>query len=104
MSLTSLVTDCGKDELINEECPSGSGWQILTAPVITYDWKADSDEALSLPLGTGIAKTTKFGRTTWRFQMEVWYYAVQPDSFGSDWVVSFDVRPIIQNPLLDWFR
>jgi hypothetical protein len=82
----------------------GKGWQILTAPVITYDWKADSDEALSLPLGTGIAKTMKIGDITWRFQTEVWYYLEQPDAFGSEWQVSFEARPIIQNPFLRWFR
>ena len=82
----------------------GNGWQILTAPVIMYDWKADSDEALSLPLGTGIAKTMKIGDTTWRFQTEIWYYVEQPDSFGPEWQWTFEVRPIIQNPLLGWFR
>jgi hypothetical protein len=78
----------------------GDGWQILSAPVITYDWKADSGEALSLPIGTGIAKTLKISGTTWRFQAEVWYYVEQPDSFGNDWMVSFDVRPVIKNPLV----
>jgi hypothetical protein len=82
----------------------GSGWQILSGPVITYDWKADSGEKLSLPLGTGIAKTMKLGGTTWRFQLELQYYVEQPDSFGSDWSVTFDFRPVIQNPILKWFR
>ena len=82
----------------------GNGWQILSGPVITYDWKADSGEKLSLPLGTGIAKTAKLGGTTWRFQLELQYYVEQPDSFGSDWSVTFDFRPVIQNPVLEWFR
>ena len=40
----------------------GKGWQITSSPVITYDWHADSDQALTLPLGIGVAKTTKIRR------------------------------------------
>ena len=82
----------------------GNGWQILSGPVIKYDWKADSGEKLSLPLGTGIAKTLKLGDTTWRFQLELQYYVEQPDSFGADWSLTFDFRPVIQNPVLKWFK
>lgn len=78
----------------------GDGWQILSAPVITYNWNAESGEGLSLPLGTGIARTIKIGSTPWRFQLEVWYYVEQPDSFGSDWFMSFDFRPVIRNPFV----
>jgi hypothetical protein len=82
----------------------GNAWQILSGPVITYDWKADSGERLALPLGTGIAKTLKIGDTTWRFQLEIQYYVKQPDSFGTEWLLSFDFRPVIQNPVLKWFQ
>lgn len=78
----------------------GNGWQILSAPVIAYDWTASGEEALSLPLGTGIARTQKIGGITWRFQVEVWKYVVQPESFGSDWFFSIDIRPVIQNPFV----
>lgn len=83
----------------------GNGWQILSGPVIKYDWKAGSGEKLSLPLGTGIAKTLKLSSgTTWRFQVEFQYYVQQPDSFGADWSLTFDFRPVIQNPILKWFQ
>lgn len=78
----------------------GGGWQILSAPVITYNWNADSGEGLSVPLGTGIARTIKIGSTPWRFQLEVWYYVEQPDLFGSEWFISFDFRPVIRNPFI----
>jgi hypothetical protein len=78
----------------------GNGWQILSAPVITVNWEADGNEAWSVPVGTGIAKTLKIGGTTWRCQVEAWKYVVQPDSFGSDWFISLDIRPVIQNPFV----
>ena len=79
----------------------GNGWQILSAPVITINWEADGNEAWSVPVGTGIAKTLKIGGTTWRVQLEAWKYVVQPDSFGSDWLISLDIRPVIQNPFVN---
>jgi hypothetical protein len=82
----------------------GNGWQILSGPVVSYDWKADSGEKLSLPLGTGIAKTTKNGNVTWRFQLEFQYYLRQPASFGKDWSLMFDFRPVIINPILKWLE
>ena len=78
----------------------GGGWQILAAPVISIDWQAESGESVSIPLGTGIARTVKLGKTPWRFQLEVWYYLEQPDAFGSDWFMSFDFRPVIRNPFV----
>ena len=82
----------------------GNGWQILSGPVVKYDWKGDSGEKLSLPLGTGIAKTLKLSGTTWRFQIELQYYVEQPESFGADWSLTFDFRPAIKSPLLKWFQ
>ena len=28
----------------------------------------------------------------------------QADSFGSDWSLTFDFRPVIENPVLKWFQ
>jgi hypothetical protein len=72
----------------------------ISSPVLTYDWKADSDNALSLPLGVGIAKTTRIGSTTWKFQLQAQYFVEQPDAFGSDWLYKLTVTPVIRNPFL----
>jgi hypothetical protein len=76
----------------------GGGWQVLSGPLVTYDWNADSDQALSFPIGTGIAKMTKIGNTPFRIQLEFWYFVEQPDDFGGDWQVTLDLRPVISNP------
>ncbi len=81
----------------------GGGWQISSSPIITYDWQADSDEALTLPLGVGLAKTTMIGDQPWKFQFQVQKFVVQPDSFGPDWLVKLTVTPVIQNPFLGLF-
>ena len=78
----------------------GGGWQIAASPVAAYDWKADGDEALTLPIGFGVAKTTKIGEQPWKFALQVQKFVVQPDTFGPDWLVKFTVTPVIKNPFI----
>ena len=76
----------------------GKGWQIASSPVITYDWNADSGEAWSMPVGIGLAKTTRLGGKPWKFQAQVQYYVEQPDAFGPEWLFKFTVSPVVKNP------
>jgi hypothetical protein len=78
----------------------GKGWQIAASPIVTYDWHADSDEALTLPLGIGVAKTTLVGSMPFKFQLQIQKFVEQPDSFGPDWLVKFTVTPVIKNPFV----
>jgi hypothetical protein len=78
----------------------GNGWQIASGPNFSYDWKADSDQALTLPVGLGLAKTTKFGATPVKFQAQVQYFVEQPDAFGPEWLLKFTVTPVIKNPFI----
>jgi len=82
----------------------GNGWQIASSPIVTYDWKADSDQALSLPIGFGVAKTTKLGGKPWKFAAQVQYFVEQPDAFGPDWLLKFTFTPVVQNKLADLFK
>jgi len=78
----------------------GNGMQIASGPLITYDWKADSDNAWTVPLGIGLSKTKIIGETPWKFQGQIQYYAKQPDRFGPEWLFKFTATPVIQNPFL----
>lgn len=78
----------------------GKGWQIASSPVITYDWNADSDQALTLPLGLGLAKTTTIGGKPWKFSAQVQYFVEQPDAFGPEWLLKLTITPVIKNPFL----
>lgn len=82
----------------------GSGWQFTSSPVITYDWNADSDEALTLPLGVGLAKTTKIDNQAWKFAFQLQYFAVQPDAFGPEWLFKLTITPVVQNKLASLFK
>jgi len=73
----------------------GNGWQIISNPTILYDWEADSGNELLLPLGGGVAKTTRFGRIPVRMEFEVQNFLVSPDRFGPKWLLSFRITPVI---------
>jgi hypothetical protein len=73
----------------------GRGWQLISNPVITYDWKGDSGNKLKLPLGGGIAKTVKIGKLPLRFTAEAQYFVASTDRFGPDWLYKFNVSLII---------
>lgn len=82
----------------------GNGWQIASSPVISYDWEADSEDAWTVPIGVGLAKTTRIGNTPWKFQLQVEKFVLQADTFGPDWLVKVSVTPVVENIFASWFR
>lgn len=78
----------------------GKGWQITSSPILSYDWHADSDDAWTVPIGIGTAKTTKIGKTPWKFKLESQYYVEQPDPFGPEWLFKLTITPVIKNPFI----
>ena len=65
---------------------------------MTYDWEADSDQAWTVPLGIGLAKTTIMGKTPIKMQAQVFYNVEQPDAFAMDWGFKFSLSPVVANP------
>ena len=76
----------------------GNGWQIFSEPKITYDWEADSGNELLLPIGAGIAKTTRIGKMPLKLAFELQNFVVSPDRFGTNWLFTFSVTPVFSNP------
>ena len=76
----------------------GDGWQAGTGPTISYDWEADSSQALIFPVQLSIAKTKVFGRQPIKFNFSVEKNVINPDAFSEDWTVIFTVSPVIKNP------
>ena len=71
---------------------------IGMGPTITYDWEADSDNALTFPIGLGLTKTTRWGRTPVKLRAEVHYSVVKPEDYGAEWNFRIQVTPVINNP------
>jgi len=77
-------------------------WQIGAAPSITADWKANSDNRWTVPLGIGVNKTFRIGLLPIRVSLEVHKTVAQPDEFGQDWNFRLVVIPIIPNMVKVW--
>jgi len=75
----------------------GNGWQIISNPTILYDWEADSGNELLLPIGGGVAKTARIGRTPVKFEFELQKYIESSSRFGPEWLFTFSITPLISN-------
>lgn len=82
----------------------GKGWQITSSPIVTYDWEATSGNRWTVPLGIGLAKTTKIGSTPWKFNLQVQYHVAQSDRFGPEWLLKFTATPVVKNALAGLFK
>lgn len=67
------------------------GFYLSSAPIITADWKADSGDRWTVPLGGGIGKIVRFGRLPVNLQLQTYYNVVTPDN-GADWQLRFQVQ------------
>jgi len=63
----------------------GDGWVINSAPIITADWNADSNNRWVVPLGIGGGKLVLLGgKLPLNLQTQLYYNVVRPD-FGPKW-------------------
>ena len=63
-----------------------SGAYIFCEPVITVDWKADSDERWTVPLGIGVGKIFTIGSQYVNAQVAV-FYNVETPTDGAKWTI-----------------
>ena len=63
----------------------GDGWYVNSAPIITADWTADSEDRWIVPLGGGGGKLVMLGgKLPLNLQTQLYYNVVRPD-FGPEW-------------------
>lgn len=63
----------------------GDGWYVNTAPIITADWTADSEDRWIVPVGAGAGKLVFLGGgLPLNLQTQLYYNVVRPD-FGPEW-------------------
>ena len=78
---------------------------IGAAPNVIMNWEEDSDNFLTLPIGTGINTTVNFGKLPVRFGFEVHYSVVRPDdTIGSDWNLRFYAIPAVPSGLIPFLN
>ena len=74
---------------INYNFPDG--FYLTSAPIATVDWKADSGQQWTVPLGGGVGKIFHLGKLPVNTQLSAYYNAVTPDD-GADWQIRAQVQ------------
>jgi hypothetical protein len=78
----------------------GGGWNVGTAPSITYDWES---EQWTVPLQINVGKTVVLSGRPWKLSVELNYYVEKSDAFGPEWMFSINVAPVVKNGLASLF-
>ena len=68
------------------------GWYLTSAPIMTANWKADSGDKWTVPVGAGVGKLFKVGKLPINTSLQGYYNAEKPNSFSSDWQLRFQVQ------------
>lgn len=74
---------------INYNLPHG--WYLTSSPIITANWKADSGERWTVPVGAGVGKLFRLGKLPINTQLQVLYNVDKP-RYASEWQLRFQVQ------------
>ena len=67
------------------------GWYLVSSPIITANWSADSSQRWNLPIGGGFGKIFKIGVQPMNASLQAFDYVVHP-STGPHWAVRFQMQ------------
>ena len=68
------------------------GWYVVTAPIITANWEADSDHRWTVPFGGGVGKIFRIGKQPINAQVSLYNNVVTPDDYGPEWQVRTQIQ------------
>lgn len=74
---------------INYNLPNG--WYLVSAPIITSNWEADSSDKWTVPFGGGIGKVFRIGKQPININAQAFYNVEKPD-YGPDWSARLQVQ------------
>ena len=67
------------------------GFYLTSAPILTVDWKADSGQQWTVPIGGGVGKIFHLGKLPVNAQVSAYYNVAKPD-FGANWQIRAQVQ------------
>ena len=67
------------------------GWYLVSAPIITANWEANSGNTWTVPFGGGVGKIFRIGKLPLNGQVSGYYNAEKPDS-GADWQLRIQLQ------------
>jgi hypothetical protein len=67
------------------------GWYLVSAPIMTADWTADSNDRWTVPLGGGVGKIQRFGKLPLNLQLQAFGNVIRP-SIGPEWQLRLQIQ------------
>lgn len=67
------------------------GLYLTSSPILTVDWKAESGDKWTVPLGGGVGKIFHFGKLPVNSSLAAYYNVVRPD-YGPNWQIRAQVQ------------
>ncbi|MGC3981213.1 MAG: hypothetical protein QM808_08150 [Steroidobacteraceae bacterium] len=68
-------------------------WQLISQPIIVYDWAADRGNRLMLPVGGGVVGVMTLAHKIWQVQFEYYRYTSTADRFGVSHLFKLEIAP-----------
>jgi len=68
------------------------GWYLVTAPINTANWEADSDNRWTIPVGGGAGRVFRIGNQPVNAQVSAYYNVETPDNFGAEWQMRAQIQ------------
>ena len=78
---------------INYNLPDG--WYLSSAPIITANWEADSDNTWTIPFGGGFGRLFKVGKLPINAQVQAFYNVEKPDTIGPEWTLRVQLQTLL---------
>ena len=68
-----------------------NGWYLTSAPIITANWEANSNNTWTVPFGGGVGKIFRIGKQPLNAQVSA-YYNVEKPASGADWQLRLQLQ------------
>ena len=66
-------------------------WYVVSAPIITADWEAESDDRWTVPIGAGVGKIVRIGKLPVNTQASAYYNVERPDN-AAEWQLRIQIQ------------
>ena len=76
---------------VNYNFKDHPGLYLVSGPIITANWRADTSNKWTVPLGGGIGKIFHLGRLPVNTSISAYYNVIKPD-FGPNWQIRAQVQ------------
>ena len=74
---------------VNYNLPGG--WYAVSAPIITANWEADSDDTWTVPVGGGMGRIFHIGGQAMNASAQA-FYNVESPQYGPDWSIRLQLQ------------